>query len=331
MGLSRREEAQPPVPAFDDEVEEQVKPLSWLEKPQPQRLPVTLFQPQDNFPQSFIADPNFVRKIVSSVAKSEDDPTGKRVLELGCGTGALTKRLKPRFPKMFGIELDKRAMEVLQHNVPGTTVIRSDVLMVNYTKVAEIRGGPLIVVANLPFHVATQALFTLADHASAVDTAYFVMPKSVAKRICAKRGTKEYGIPSVAFQLYANPRILFDVPPTAYLPKPNVETCLLKVDFEGAREQRLGLGVNPRDLRNVTTTAFRQRGKYLRNSLAKLLECHTSKIGALPREYEAIKSSWLEPWEFVHLTQMIFGKKEFPEHLYRAWRGEFGRRVRRDD
>jgi len=331
VALSRREEGEErPLPTYDDGEDETVKPLSWLEKPKTQRLPVSLFAPKESLPMSFISDANYVQKIVASVEKDPEDTKGKRVLELGCGTGALTTKLKPRFPEMFGIELDSRALEVLQKEVPGTTVIRSDVLLVNYTKLAEIRGGPLTVVANLPFHVATQALFTLADHAAAIKTAYFVMPKAMGKRICARPMTKDYGLPSVAFQLYSDPTILFDMPSTAFLPRPKVDTCLLRVDFEAAAERRLGLGVNPRDLRNVTKTAFHQRGKMIRGSLRKLLECHTTNIGALPMDYEETRAYQLEPWEYVHLTQQIFGEEEFPRHLYRAWRGEFGRKVKRD-
>ncbi|CAE8611829.1 unnamed protein product, partial [Polarella glacialis] len=245
--------------------------------------------------------------MVNSV--QDKSPDGMRVLELGPGTGAITSRLAVRYPKMFGIELDQRAMRVLAQNVPGVSVIRSDVLLVNYTKLAEIRGGPLSIVGNLPFHVTSQILFTLADHARSIRTANVIMQKEVADRICAKPNTKKYGIPSVVFQLYADTKILFDLPPTAFFPRPNVMASCVSLDFEAAEERRNALDVDPRDLRNLTNLAFRYRRKMMGNSLAKLLQCHTTLIDELPAEYAKLRPEQIEPWEFVHLTQLFFGKK----------------------
>jgi 16S rRNA (adenine1518-N6/adenine1519-N6)-dimethyltransferase len=315
-----------PDSSSNNQREGAIEPLSWLQKPKPPTLPPGLFAPKMSLSQNFLADPNYIFKMVSALKDSS--PDGSRVIELGPGTGALTSRLAPRYPKMIGVELDQRAMRILAQKVPGTTVIRSDVLLVNYTKLAEIRGGPLNVIGNLPYHVTSQVLFTLADHARAVDSAYVTMQREVAERIVARPNSKKYGILSVAFQLYSDPKILFDLPPTAFFPRPNVISSYVKLDFKSAEERRLDLGVDPRDLRNFTNMAFRQRRKMLSNSLAKLLQCHTTLVDELPPEYAKLRPEQMEPWEFVHLTQMIFGKKEFPKHLRRAWRGEFGRTVR---
>jgi len=303
-----------------------ISPASWADKPRPPTLPADIFKPKQSLSQNFLADPNYVYKMVSAI--EDDSPNGCQVLELGPGTGALTMRLQPRFPDMFAIELDQRAMRVLAQKVPGATVLRSDVLLVNYTKLAEIRGGPLTIVGNLPYHVTSQILFTLADHAASVRSAHVTMQKEVAERIVARPNCKKYGILSVAFQLYADPKILFHIPPTAFFPRPNVLSSYVKLNFETALERRLDLNVDPRDLRNLTNRAFRKRRKMMQNSLKPLLECHTTLIDELPPEYAKLRPEQIEPWEFVHLTQLVFGKKEFPRHLRRAWRGEFGRTVR---
>jgi len=317
--------------AYDDEEAQRraitVMPQSWdEEKPRTPTLPADIFKPKQSLSQNFLADPNYVFKMIKGV--EDDSPGGKRVLELGPGTGALTTRLHKRYPDMFGIELDQRAIRVLAQNVPGVTIVRSDVLFVNYTKLAEIRGGPLSIVGNLPYHVTSQILFTLLDHHASVKTASVTMQKEVAERICARPGTKKYGIPSVAFQLYTDPKILFDIPPTAFFPRPNVISSYVQFNFEDSLERRRELNVDPRDLRNLTATAFRQRRKMMQNSLAKLLECSTTLIDELPPDYAKLRPEQIEPWEFVHLTQLVFGKKEFPKHLRLAWRGEFGRTVR---
>lgn len=303
-----------------------VKPLSWAEKPKTPTLPAEIFKPKQSLSQNFLADPNYVFKMVNAL--DDNSPNGRCVLELGPGTGALTTRLFPRYPEMFGIEIDQRALRVLAQNVPGATVIRSDALLVNYTKLSEIRGGPLSIIGNLPYHVSSQVLFKLLDHASHVRQASVTMPKAVAERITARPNSKKYGVPSVAFQLYADCKIMFDVPPTAFFPRPNIISSYVNLNFETANERRLALNVDPRDLKNLTQRAFRFRRKKMGNSLAMLLNCHTTIIDRLPEEYESLRPEQIEPWEFVHLTQLIFGKKEFPRHLKLAWRGEFGRKVR---
>lgn len=305
-----------------------IQPASWSEKPKPPTLPPDLFKPKQSLSQNFLADPNYIHKIVESV--EDDSPGGRCVVELGPGTGAITTRLQPRYPDMLGIELDQRAIRVLAQNVPGVTVVRSDALLVNYTKIAEIRGGPLNIVGNVPFHVVSQIIFTLADHAKSVKMAHVTMQKEVAERIVARPNTKKYGILSVAFQLYSDPKLLFDLPPTAFFPRPNVISSYIKLDFESAQERREAMDIDPRNLRNLTNRAFRKRRKMMSNSLASLLQCHTTLIDELPPEYAGLRPEQIEPWEFVHLTQLIFGKKEFPKHLRRAWRGEFGRTVRGD-
>eukprot|EP00415_Alexandrium_ostenfeldii_P001696 UN1696 len=177
---------------------------------------------------------------------------------------------------MVAVELDQRAMRVLAEKAPGCTVVRSDVLLVNYTKLAEIRGGPLTVVGNLPYHVTSQILFTLADHAASVRTAHVTMQKEVAERIVARPNNKKYGILSVVFQLYCDPKILFTIPPTAFFPRPNVLSSYVKFNFEDALERRQEMNVDPRDLRNLTARAFKHRRKMMMNSLEPFLQCHTT-------------------------------------------------------
>merc|ERR1712066_1026630 len=115
--------------------------------------------------------------------------------------------------------------------------------------------------------------------------------------------------------------------PTAFFPRPGAISSYVELDFAAAEERRLELDVDPRDLRNLTNRAFRHRSKRLKNSLERLLTCHSTLIDRLPEEYETLRAHQLEPWEFVHLTQLVFGKKPFPRHLRLAWRGEFGRMV----
>ena len=77
-------------------------------------------------------------------------------------------------------------------------------------------------IGNLPYYITSQILFTLADHSASVRSAVVTMQWEVAQRLVAKPRTKDYGILSVVFQLYAAPRVAFKIPPSAFYPAPKV-------------------------------------------------------------------------------------------------------------
>ena len=77
-------------------------------------------------------------------------------------------------------------------------------------------------IGNLPYYITSQILFTLADHSASVRSAVVTMQWEVAQRLVAKPRTKDYGILSVVFQLYASPRVAFKIPPSAFYPAPKV-------------------------------------------------------------------------------------------------------------
>ena len=101
---------------------------------------------------------------------------------------------------MIAIELDGRAVELLAETLPGLQVLQSDVLQVDYLQLSKMRGGPLVVVGNLPYYITSQILFSFVDAAPAVQRAVVTMQWEVAQRLVAKPSTKDYGILSVVFQ-----------------------------------------------------------------------------------------------------------------------------------
>lgn len=236
-------------------------------------------------------------------------------MELGPGAGALTQVLHERFPDMLAVDIDQRAVELLGKSLPTLTVVESDVLQVDYTKLAELRGGPLSVIGNLPYHITSQILFTLCDHYLSVRRAVVTMQLEVAQRIVAKPSSKQYGILSVVFQLYARPQILFHIPPTVFYPQPSVTSALISLDFTGK-----GPGVNQAALKSVLSAAFQQRRKMLRQSLKPLLRAGQT----LPDEFATKRPEQLDPWAFVELTKFLFGASgELPQGAT-AWRGMRG-------
>ncbi len=235
-------------------------------------------------------------------------PNGRQVVELGPGPGALTRVLHRRYPEMLCVEIDPRAVALLNAAMPELTVVLSDVLQVDWTALAELRGGPLSVIGNLPYHITSQILFGLLDSHRAVRQAVVTMQLEVAQRLIAAPRCKDYGILSVLFQLYTRPRINFKLPPTVFYPQPKVTSALVTLDFlQEAPEGGGGplLGVEPADLKQLLSLSFQQRRKMLRQSLKGLLA--QRGLPPLSDEWATRRPEELEPHEFVELTRLLFG------------------------
>ena len=219
-------------------------------------------------------------------------------------------------------------------------VLESDVLQVDYRAVANLRGGPLVIVGNLPYYITSQILFSFVDCAPVVRRAVVTMQWEVAQRLVAKPRTSDYGILSVVFQLYAKPTVAFKIPPTVFYPQPKVDSALCVIDFSPSREP---FPCAAADLRRIITTSFQQRRKMLRQSLKPLLkEAAETRAAAaaeagdgleeegtkaavtpmlLPEEWGMRRPEELKPEEFLELTLLVFGPRvERAEDETRVWR-----------
>lgn len=204
----------------------------------PFTLPPGQFRPKQSLGQNYLSDQNYVTKIVESflehrkiVCPDVAEDGGERVVEIGPGTGALTRTLFPLLPKMKAIEIDQRSVEFLKSKFPSLPVYHMDALQCDWYKYAADHGGKISVVANLPYYIVSQVLFSLVDAHEVVNNAVVTMQWEVAERICARPRTKDYGIPSVVFQLYAKSSIAFKIPPKVFYPPPKIDSGLVCVDF----------------------------------------------------------------------------------------------------
>jgi len=267
----------------------------------PFTLPPGAFKPKQSLGQNFLSDQNYVIKICDAFTDTSEG--GHRVVEVGPGPGALSRVLYPRYPKMSAIELDQRAIKFLSEKLPGLKVIHEDVLLVDCAAIAAERGGPVRIIANLPYYIVSQVLFSLADTPKAVECAVVTMQLEVAERVTARPRTKDYGIPSVVFQLYCKAHMNFKIPPSVFFPKPAVDSALVTLDFTRPHPdlQRVRLS----KLRLVLTTAFQQRRKMLRKSLQDLLKAEEL---TMPEKWAEHRPDALTPIQFVQLTIDLFGE-----------------------
>ena len=145
-------------------------------KDRPFTLPAGQFKPKQSLGQNFLSDQNYVLKICDAFKDESSD--GHRVVEIGPGPGALTRVLYQRYPSMTAIEIDQRAVAFLGEKLPGLKVQHLDVLQADWAEMAATRGGSLNIIANLPYYIVSQVLFSLADNHRAIDTAVVTMQVS---------------------------------------------------------------------------------------------------------------------------------------------------------
>lgn len=209
--------------------------------------------------QNFLIDAGVVKAIVDAAEIS----AGEDVLEIGPGIGTLTQGLLEAGAKVTAIELDKKLPRVLAETLAGYDnfkLVSGDVLEVN---LAELFAGRFKVVANLPYYITTQILLTLLEKKLPITKIVTMVQKEVAERMTALSGSKIYGAMSVAVQFRSEVRAVFDVPPSAFLPRPEVTSSVVVCDV---RESPIGVSDEEFFIK-VVRAAFGQRRKTLLNAL----------------------------------------------------------------
>lgn len=219
------------------------------------------FRTKKSLGQHFLTDNNIISKILNSVEAGSD----ARIIEIGPGTGALTKWLVQRFDDVHAIEVDQRAIKVLEETLPDLTIHAMDVLKADWEKLID-PAKQNIIVGNLPYYITSPILFSVLEYRHLFSEAIFMMQKEVAQRLVAHPRTKVYGILSVQTQLMSSPALLFDVSPNSFSPPPKVMSSVVRLTFDRPR-----LACSDKMLKNVVRTAFNQRRKKLSNALKTVL------------------------------------------------------------
>jgi 16S rRNA (adenine1518-N6/adenine1519-N6)-dimethyltransferase len=213
--------------------------------------------------QNFVVDPNTVRRI----ARLANVGPGDLVLEIGAGLGSLTLALVETGAKVQVMEVDRHLIEPLRSVVEphGVTVHQADALHANYHELLD--GREAIVVANLPYNVATPLVLQLLETQPLIRRMLVMVQKEVGERFAAQAGDEAYGAVSLRLQYFARAQVVGKVGPSVFLPKPNVDSALVSI----VRHERVRIDpavVSEAALFEVIRTSFGQRRKMLRRSLA---------------------------------------------------------------
>lgn len=221
-----------------------------------------MFKPIKSLGQNFLRDENILRKIVESLNLSEGD----LVIEIGPGQGALTKYLVELPITLIGIEVDRRAIDLLEQNFGDKMVLHHiSVLDANLHTISEKYHKKLKIVGNIPYYLTSEILFWLFDARTTVTNATMMMQLEVAHRLVAQPKNKEYGILSVFIQFYTACEMLFKVSRNCFYPKPAVDSALVRLEFKDQLPQ-----VDEKLFRSVVRGTFGKRRKTLRNGLKSL-------------------------------------------------------------
>jgi 16S rRNA (adenine1518-N6/adenine1519-N6)-dimethyltransferase len=215
--------------------------------------------------QNFVGDPNTVRRI----ARLADVGPGDHVIEIGPGLGSLTLALAETGATVRAVEVDRGIVPVLREVVsdcPNVTVIEADAMHVDW---AEMLAGNdrWVLVANLPYNVATPLVLDLLDDVPAIARMLVMVQREAAERFCASPRTPAYGAVTVKIAYWATARIAGLVPASVFVPKPNVESALAEI----TRRPEPATGADHAHLFHLVRTAFGQRRKMLRRSLAAVV------------------------------------------------------------
>ena len=216
---------------------------------------------QKRFGQNFLIDTHVLDKIIDSAQITKDD----FVLEIGPGIGTMTQYLAEAAREVAAVEIDKTLLPILDDTLKdwdNVTVINNDILKVDIRQLAleKNQGRPIKVVANLPYYITTPIIMGLFENQVPVDSITIMVQKEVADRMQVGPGTKDYGALSLAVQYYAKPKIVANVPPNCFMPRPKVGSAVIRLE----RYEKPPVEVkNEKLMFRIIRASFNQRRKTL--------------------------------------------------------------------
>lgn len=220
--------------------------------------------------QNFVADPNTVRRIARLAGLSPGD----RVLEIGAGLGSLTLALAETGAHVVAVETDRHLVPVLRSVVEaaGVEVVEGDALTLDVASLLAERGpGPWNLVANLPYNVATPLVLRTLTQVASVTRLLVMVQREVGERMAAAAGESGYGAVSVRVAYFARAEVVGRVPASVFIPRPRVESVLVRLVRHPAPAVDPAL-VSYERLDTVVRAGFGQRRKMLRRALAGVVD-----------------------------------------------------------
>ena len=246
--------------------------------------------------QHFLKDENIAKRTVEALVASSGN-----ILEVGPGTGVLTKYLLQRPEQLKLVEIDYESVDYLEKHYPqiGDNLFRDDFLAMKLDRLFE--GESFSVIGNFPYNISSQIFFKVIDCKEFIPEIVGMVQKEVAERMAASSGSKIYGILSVLLQRWFDIEYLFTVDETVFLPPPKVKSAVVRM----TRNTRTDMQCDEQLFIRLVKTTFNQRRKTIRNSIKPLL----SDI-AFDHEFMSLRPEQLSIAQFIELTNAVQRKLE---------------------
>ena len=216
--------------------------------------------------QNFLINPT----VCPRMAEMGNAKPGWGIIEIGAGVGVLTAELARRADKVVCIEIDRRLLPVLDETLAefdNIKIVNEDVLKVDLHKLIEqeFAGMPVAVCANLPYYITSPIIMNLLEAHLPIASLTVMVQKEAAARLCAEPGSREVGAVSIAVRYYSDPKILFQVSRGSFLPAPDVDSTVIRLDVRDHPPVEVG---SEEQFFKVVRAAFSQRRKTLPNTLS---------------------------------------------------------------
>lgn len=224
-------------------------------------------KPKKRLGQNFLTDKNIQAKLISAYELQKSE----HVLEIGAGYGGLTNLILSSAGFVYALEIDPELCRILRDeskNYPNIKIINEDILKFNLRRYFGKLKDKIKVVGNIPYYITTPIIEHLFSYRDNIGTIFITVQKEFAERAAVSSGSKKYGSLSCFVQYYAEPKILFPIKKNSFLPRPKVDSCLIRLKIRDTpavkvRDEQLFF--------KIIRAAFNQKRKTLRNSLAGIL------------------------------------------------------------
>ena len=260
------------------------------------------FHFKKQFGQNFISDGNLLHSIVEASGITPETT----VVEIGCGAGTLTRALAERAKKVYAFDIDRDLQPILAETLAGLENV--EVIFRDFNKLDlkefEKEIEPYTVVANLPYYITTPLVTKLLEESEKAQGLSIMVQEEVAERFCAKENTPEYGAITAGIALKGDAKIVKRVSRNLFYPRPNVDSAVVKIQFERGR-------VEVKDenaYRRTVKCAFLNRRKTLENNLVnffKLTREQAKMVLAEGEIDEKARGETLSPQRLAKLSDVL--------------------------
>ena len=259
--------------------------------------------------QNFLINPSVCPKI----AEMGNAKKGFGVIEVGTGIGVLTAELAKRADKVVAVEIDKRLLPILSETLAeykNVKVINDDIMNIDLHKLIEdeFEGMEVAVCANLPYYITSPIIMHFLESNARINSITVMVQKEAADRLCASVGTRQSGAITVAVNYYGNAQLLFNVSRGSFMPAPNVDSAVIRIDVE--KKYKLETE-NEKFFFKVVKSAFSQRRKTIANSVSSMMNINKQTVYEVLKKMGLSENMRVEQFDMESLIEFSENLKEY--------------------